>query len=54
MGVCAKALWLMLWLMLLLTGREAALRGRAAPESGAQALTQEMPVIQNAGRRHRG
>ncbi len=43
-------LWLMLWLM----GREAALRGLAVPESGAQALMQEMLVIQNAGRRHRG
>ena len=42
MGVYATALWLM--------GRDAALRDLAAPENDAQALAQEMLVIQNKGR----
>jgi hypothetical protein len=42
-GVYATALWLM--------GRDEALRSLAAPESDAQALTQELLVIKNKGRR---
>lgn len=43
MGVYATALWLM--------GRDDALRTLAAPESDAQALAQEMLVLQNTGGR---
>ncbi len=43
MGVYATALWLM--------GRDDALRTLAAPESDAQALAQEMLVLQNKGGR---
>lgn len=43
MGVYATALWLM--------GRDDALRVLAAPENDAQALAQELLVIQNKGRR---
>ena len=43
MGVYATALWLM--------GRDEGLRTLAAPESDAQALAQELLVIQNKGRR---
>lgn len=46
MGVYATALWLM--------GRDEALKSLAAPEHDAQALAQEMQVIQNRGRRHHG
>lgn len=46
MGVYATALWLM--------GRDDALRELAAPENDAQALAQEMLVIQNAGKRRHG
>ncbi len=46
MGVYATALWLM--------GRDDALRELAAPEHDAQALAQEMLVIQNAGKRRHG
>ncbi|MBA4341644.1 MAG: DNA-binding protein [Methylibium sp.] len=46
MGVYATALWLM--------GRDHALRELAAPENDAQALAQEMLVIQNAGKRRHG
>ena len=43
MGVYATALWLM--------GRDEALRDLAAPENDAQALAQEMLIIQNKGRK---
>jgi hypothetical protein len=43
MGVYATALWLM--------GRDDALRTLAAPESDAQALAQEMLVLQHKGGR---
>lgn len=43
MGVYATALWLM--------GRDGALRTLAAPESDAQALAQEMLVLQSKGGR---
>lgn len=43
MGVYATALWLM--------GRDDALRTLAAPEHDAQALAQEVLVLQNKGRR---
>lgn len=43
MGVYATALWLV--------GRDDALRSLAAPESDAQALAQELLVIQKKGRR---
>ena len=46
MGVYATALWLM--------GRDEALRSLAAPEHDAQALAQELLVIQNKGRRQHG
>jgi len=46
MGVYATALWLM--------GRDDELRELAAPENDAQALAQEMLVIQNAGKRRHG
>jgi hypothetical protein len=46
MGVYATALWLM--------GRDGELRELAAPENDAQALAQEMLVIQNAGKRRHG
>jgi len=46
MGVYATALWLI--------GKDEALRSLAAPESDAQALAQEMLVIQNKGRRRHG
>ena len=43
MGVYATALWLM--------GRDEGLRTLAAPENDAQALAQELLVIQSKGRR---
>jgi hypothetical protein len=43
MGVYATALWLM--------GRDESLRTLAAPENDAQALAQELLVIQNKGKR---
>jgi len=46
MGVYATALWLM--------GRDDELRELAALENDAQALAQEMLVIQNAGKRRHG
>jgi hypothetical protein len=46
MGVYATALWLM--------GRDESLRSLAAPEHDAQALAQELLVIQNRGRRQHG
>lgn len=46
MGVYATALWLL--------GRDDALRTLAAPEHDAQALAQEMLVLQAKGRRRRG
>jgi hypothetical protein len=46
MGVYATALWLM--------GRDDALRDLAAPEDDAQALAQELLVIQSKGRRRHG
>ena len=46
MGVYATALWLM--------GRDGALRTLAAPENDAQALAQEVLMIQGKGRRRNG
>ena len=43
MGVYATALWLM--------GRDEAIRNLAAPQNDAQALAQELLVVQNKGRR---
>lgn len=46
MGVYATALWLI--------GRDSALRTLAAPENDAQALAQEVLVIQAKGKRRNG
>ncbi len=46
MGVYATALWLM--------GRDEAIRSLAAPQSDAQALAQELLVVQNKGKRRNG